>query len=220
MALPASLTLINSGAFHTTKIESIDIPEGVEIGSSVFSCCYNLKPIKLPQSLTVIRGALLSNCMSLTEITIPESVTAIEKEDFYGCKLTSPVLPAGLKTIGNEAFAFCSALTDVRFSNSLKKIDSSAFYDTKITSVVEIADYAFHDSADLEIVTFDGVEIEMDKKGYVFSGCPSLKTINVPVKKLTYYKRKIDKDLHGLLLDPKPSKPAKKAPVKKAACES
>lgn len=126
VALPASLTLINSGAFHTTKIESIDIPEGVEIGSSVFSCCYNLKSIKLPQSLTVIRGALLSNCMSLTEITIPESVTAIEKDDFYGCKLTSLVLPAGLKTIGNEAFGFLP-LTEITIPASVTQIGEYVF---------------------------------------------------------------------------------------------
>lgn len=126
VTLPASLTLINSGAFHTTKIESIDIPEGVEIGSSVFSCCYNLKSIKLPQSLTVIRGALLSNCMSLTEITIPESVTAIEKEAFYGCKLTSLVLPAGLKTIGNEAFGFLP-LTEITIPASVTQIGEFVF---------------------------------------------------------------------------------------------
>ena len=74
---------------------------------------------------------------------------------------------------------------------------------TVSASVVEVGNYAFRDNAELETVTFEGLEIEMDKEGWVFAGCPSLKTINVPVKKLAYYKKHVDKELHGLLAESK-----------------
>lgn len=46
-----------------------------------------------------------------------------------------------------------------------ERVEEKAFYSNKDLKSIVIPDYAFHDSADLEIVTFDGVEIEMDKKG-------------------------------------------------------
>jgi len=70
-------------------------------------------------------------------------------------------------------------------------------------SVVEVGNYAFQNNADLETVTFEGLEIKMDKEGWVFAGCPSLKAINVPVKKLAYYKKHVDNELHGLLAESK-----------------
>lgn len=126
VTFPSSLTLINSGAYCKTKIENVDIPEGVEIGNSVFSSCYDLKSVKLPQSLTVLRSYLFDCCISLAEIAIPEAVTAIQKEAFYGCKLTSLELPAGLKTIGDEAFAFLP-ITEITIPASVTQIGEFVF---------------------------------------------------------------------------------------------
>ncbi len=94
--------------------ERYSIQQGtLEIGEDVFSSCYSLKTIELPQSLQKIGGRAFADCFSLTEITLPEGLHIIGEEAFYGCQFLKEInLPAGLSAIGNKAFANCPSLTE------------------------------------------------------------------------------------------------------------
>ena len=186
--LPASLKKIDSCAFYDTKITSVVIPAGLlSVDCLAFIGC----PI---ESLAVEEGNAYydsrDNCNAI--------IKTFNNQLVRGCMNT--VIPQTVTSINMMAFDNCPGLKQI----------------TVPASVVQVGDYAFRENDDLETVTFEGSEIEMDKEGWVFSKCPSLKAINVPLKKLAYYKRKIDKELHGLLVEPKPAKPAKKATAKKS----
>ena len=72
--LPATTKVIGSNSFYNSKIESIDIPNGItEIGDEAFS-----------------------NSSNLFYISIPSSVTSIGKNIVYGCNLRSANATKGI----------------------------------------------------------------------------------------------------------------------------
>lgn len=54
-------------------------------------------------------------------------VTVIDREAFYGMKMTSLVLPDSVVEIKDSAFENCDRLRDVYLGNNLKKVGNSAF---------------------------------------------------------------------------------------------
>jgi len=146
------VTAISEGAFRSSSLSSIVIPEGVTyIGSSAFGYCDSLTDVTLPQSLRAIdqrafeeceslvsivlpdgltslgRGAF-EWCYSLESVNIPSGLTTIPASAFIGCsELTELVIPEGIKTIEEYAFSECSALTGVSLPASLTSIGSNAF---------------------------------------------------------------------------------------------
>lgn len=237
VVIPDSVTEIGSEAFaFCSALTDVRFSNSLEkIGLGAFREC-PISSINLPSSLKKIDSSAFYDT-KITSVVIPAGLLFVDRLAFFGCPIESLVVEDGnayydsrdncnaiIKTFYDKLIRGCM---NTVIPPTVTSIDVMAFGKcpglkqiTVPTSVVEVADYAFHDNEHLETVTFEGVEIKMDKEGLVFSKCPSLKTINIPVKKLAYYKRKIDKDLHGLLVEPKPSKPAKKAPAKKTACKS
>ena len=75
LTIPATLTRWPEGFFTGTKIESIEIPEGVtEIGDRCFQSCDKLKYIKLPSSVKKIGENIVEGCSSLVTLSIPSGV--------------------------------------------------------------------------------------------------------------------------------------------------
>lgn len=92
--------LIADYAFKESSVESLVLPEGLEIiGNSAFVWCYSLKNITLPESLKVIGKEAFADCSKLTEISVP----------------------AGVIEIGDNAFYNCSSLTDIYFGAGEKE---------------------------------------------------------------------------------------------------
>lgn len=98
------------------NIRAIDMSETnlTEIWSYMFSGRSNLKSVKLPKGLKVIRYDAFNYCTALTSITFP----------------------ATLQTIESEAFRYCNNLSEVTFNEGLQTIDWAAFYHTALTEVV------------------------------------------------------------------------------------
>lgn len=66
-----------------TKIDKIEIPNNiVEIQSSAFADCKELKEVVIPNSVTSIGNSVFHNCPNLTTITIPSSVTEFGEDIF------------------------------------------------------------------------------------------------------------------------------------------
>ena len=111
---------ISSTAFgNCTELKSIEIPDTVTyIGDYCFSGCNRLQKIKLSKKIQTINQRLLQGCSSLTEIEIPEGVKSIGYAAFISCnKLTTITLPASLTSFNGTAIAGLSRLTEVKVAD-------------------------------------------------------------------------------------------------------
>ena len=95
--IPSTVRKIGSGAFSSTSISHIHLPEGLEI----------------------IEDNLLSYCRSLIDtITIPSTVTQIKSRAFAECnQLTAIILPESLQEIQDGVFENCHSLDYIRCMN-------------------------------------------------------------------------------------------------------
>ena len=102
-----------------------------EDGVNYFGTIYN---IKTDRAWASIRPA--DKIESDREVIVPSQVeyegksypvTVIDREAFYGMKMTSLVLPDSVIEIKDSAFKHCDRLRDVTLGNNLKKIGDYAF---------------------------------------------------------------------------------------------
>lgn len=98
---------INKSAFYKSKLESIELPEGLEkIGNNAFLQC-SLKELKIPNSVTHIDDGAFQECSNLMELEIQGNVAYIGRQAFYSCpKLKKLTLPACIKDATIESKAF------------------------------------------------------------------------------------------------------------------
>jgi hypothetical protein len=116
--------------------------------------------------------------------TISNSVTSIEGASFYGCGLSSVVIPNSVTNIGYAAFEDSSFLTSVTIPNSVTSIGVEAFYScislTNVTipnSVTSIGDDAFG-FCGLTSVTIPNSVTSIG--GFAFEDCISLTSVTIP----------------------------------------
>ena len=163
-----------------TLTDGINTYEVVSLGG--FNRYYDLKFIKLPETLIGLENEAFAYCSALSKITIPANITKIPQRAFTWCEsLTEVTLPAGLTELGATCFGFCANLSKVNFEDlvALQKIltyafDGSAITDVIIPSTVDaILDHAFGDIESLRTVTFIGTDpskIELHKDAFKDSG--------------------------------------------------
>jgi tetratricopeptide (TPR) repeat protein len=97
-------------------------------GDDLFSDCYRLTSVTIPNGVTKISNGLFYNCFSITGVTIPDSVTAIGSSAFRGCYgLTGITIPASVAAIEEAAFSDCSGLTDVTIASGVIAIGNDTF---------------------------------------------------------------------------------------------
>ena len=69
ITIPSSVKSIGMGAFSSSGLESVDIPNGVtSIGDGAFSSCQKLTSVTIPKSVISIGRCALSGCYNLTDI--------------------------------------------------------------------------------------------------------------------------------------------------------
>ncbi len=188
--------------FNKSMTEIISYPEGKEGGYVI------------PDGVKKIDSYTFRNCIGLTSVTIPDSVTEIESERFKGAfsgctGLTTITIPNSVTTIGNYTFSGCIGLTSITIPDSVTEIKEGAFQGcTGLTSikigngVTAIEDYAFLDCAGLTSITIPDSVVKIGSNNYsiksasvVFSGCESLKEINVNEHNKNY------KSIDGVVFD-------------------
>lgn len=166
--LPNSLEKIGYRAFHACKITSVTVPEKISVlESGVFSCCFDLTSVTLPEGLKTI-GSLeqyssgpFQHCTSLKTIELPDGVELLGNTAFGQSGLTEITLPESLKTIGDGAFTGCADLKEIKWNNNLETVNSNAF--ARCTGLTEVEIPA-------GIAHFDPA---------AFRNCPSTCTIKV-----------------------------------------
>ncbi len=158
---------IANGAFARTELQSILIPEGVEIlATGVFSGCGYLEEVMLPETLVSIGRQAFSECTSLSRIDLPDGITKLEYGTFLGCTSLFRVnLPTHLTVIGEMAFSGCEKLKNIAFPRELSVIEREAFADcSSLVSIVlgnlqSIGDGAFRNCEKLETFAMADAEI-------------------------------------------------------------
>lgn len=161
---PYTVTSVGGRRDHpfSRTVESIIIPEGVNVDGEAFFECLNLRRVVLPTSIKTIEVEAFARCENLTEINIPE----------------------GVERIGDSAFWYCSNLTSIDLPQSLLAIDNCAFDRANLSSVIipngvtEIGNGAFCDNPNLTYIDLPNSIEKIDR--FTFSGCKSLKSIYVP----------------------------------------
>lgn len=165
MQFDGNITSIPDDAFSGSKLESINIPDGVtSIGRNAFNGCEQLKSVTIGNNVTSIGYYSFNKCKSLTNINIPDSVTSIDSYAFAECSMASITIPDSVTTMGDRVFYRCKNLKNVTIGNNVTSIGESAFYATNLTgitipdSVTTIGDYAFYDCSNLaSVILGDGI---------------------------------------------------------------
>ena len=198
--VPASVEVIEEGAFSCAHIESIYLPEGLkEIGDRAFYECNDLYSIQIPESVQKIGDEVFRSCDSLYEIAIPNNTEIIGTNPFAYCKnlssiYVSPEHPT-LATIDGVLFSkpdrklicypFAFEAETYAIPQGIQIIGTYAFSGcdsvAKVIipdSVHHIEDSAFADCDSLnDVVIPDSVD-EIGKRA--FSSCGKLSSIVIP----------------------------------------
>ena len=102
---PRTIWLVDNTFRGCTALESIEIPEGIEvIGYSAFEGCTSLKTVKIPNSVEEIRRGAFAGCKSLESITIPAKgrLQEIELYAFHQCEnLKTVTIPGSIELLDN-----------------------------------------------------------------------------------------------------------------------
>lgn len=131
-------------------LSQVILPDSVtEIGKNTFEKCYNLKEVKLSNSIKIIPDRVFSECgvilqkrttnaklddyaySGLKKVTLPQNLTDIGNNAFYKCysfDFENGQLPGGLQKIGDYAFSECASLSKLVLPYELKSIGNYAFY--------------------------------------------------------------------------------------------
>lgn len=161
--LPDALLVLEDGAFESTDLRHITLPEGLQtIGHSVFQNCANLEAIHLPASVQSM-GRIL--CLP-DIVTVAEDNPYLKMQDGFLLSKDGTILywavstilegtltiPDGVKEIQGELASGNvnpGAITAISLPASLEKISDGAFQSTNITTVAlpaalkEIGERAF-----------------------------------------------------------------------------
>ena len=168
------------------------------LGSELFSYCYYMTSVNIPEGVKTIGYRTFYDCNALTSIVLPDGVKHIGNGAFYSCdNLTSVTLGSGVTTIGDEAFRECYNLPSLTLPDGVNQIGSYAFCNCGTlntinipSGVTAIADNAFQYCGSLREVTLPEGITSIGSRA--FYQCGSLKTINIPsgvtaIKNRTFY---------------------------------
>lgn len=131
------------------SLSNIIMTQGCTIGQqNVFSTCYSLKSLILPETTSSKNSFAYNGVFSnsnLEKINIPSGVLTIEQTVFAGTKLTKLDL-TGVTTIRDRAFSGCTVLKEVLIPD-VTSLGASVFENTQIeyltipSSIATMTDY-------------------------------------------------------------------------------
>ena len=122
------VTGIGDNAFAYTHITSFTLDRLIDFGQSVFSSCYELTRVSLPEGMKELPDHTLYGCIKLADIKLPSSLTFIGSGTFADCKALKEIdIPAGVTALGRSTFSGCTALERVTMGDQVKEFDICCF---------------------------------------------------------------------------------------------
>ena len=130
--LPNSASCIGSETFgDCLSLKFIQFNQQITTNSyyyGIFSNCFSLESIEIPNSITVILSDMFKGCINLKDVKLPDNITRISDYAFYGCsKLPSIALPEKLETIEGNAFSGCTSLKEITLPANVNTLDENVF---------------------------------------------------------------------------------------------
>ena len=197
VTLPKSLRHIGPGAFSSTGMSKILLPENI---SGFSGTSFGLLEVTLsPDNKFLIQhkdGSITTNGKEKTLLyvpktlqgtyIVPEDVTTLPHAAFYYCKnLKSIKLHNGIKSIGPSVFNSCASIRVMQLPAGMTLIPGSLFqhcsslrYVTIPDTVKVIGDLAFFGCHQLDDVQLPAGLTRIG--GQAFQGCASLRKIKLP----------------------------------------
>ena len=130
----SQLVTIPDSSFSYTNLQSIELPDSVNIGRTAFQDCEALKTVIIGENATIGESAF-SGCISLESITMGDNVT-LATSCFSGAdKITQVIIPDGTTSIPGYAFTSCDLLTTVTIPASVTDIYYRAFRSCPISTI-------------------------------------------------------------------------------------
>lgn len=126
------VTDIGFNVFYNTKIETVIMPNTIEvISSNAFVSAAKLKKVVLSKSLKFIGSRAFYRCTSLEEVNIPYSLMSIGTQAFAQCLKLKKIefLNKNIR-IASEAFSSCIELEYVSIPNDISYLGEYAFLNT------------------------------------------------------------------------------------------
>ena len=177
-----AVTMIARDAFAGTSIESVVIPDSVNIVvARAFYGCDQLKTVDFGDGIIEIQEEAFYKCTALESIILPKNLETIGEGAFYGCTSATEIyIP---KTLTNWSagyqypiFGFCTALETLTIEDGLSVLEGAGSFCCASSlknlvipaSVKKIGDVAFHRATALESVTFlgDAPQVSENVFGY------------------------------------------------------
>lgn len=111
--------------------------------TSTFSNCHLLRSVHIPDGVNV-GYAVFSHCWLLEDVVLPQTITTIASQLFYYCRLLRSVkIPKAVKSVGANSFNNCTLLVEIDFSDceSVPTLENTnAFSDISSTAVIIVPD--------------------------------------------------------------------------------
>ena len=203
------VTGIGDNAFAYTHITSFTLDRLIDFGQSVFSSCYELTRVSLPEGMKELPVNTFNCCLTLAEIQLPSSLTFIGSGTFADCKALKEIdIPVGVTALGRSTFTGCTALERVTMGDQVKEFDICCFCncpmlkDLYIPKQLERVGLAcFQYCSSLQRLVFPASMLQIESQAfdkctalqevtfsdsvetipdYCFSDCSSLKVFQMP----------------------------------------
>ena len=137
VVLPEGVEEIQSSAFESSNIRTINLPNTLKIiGDNAFMVCSLLRNIVMPNSVMSLGGHVFS-ASGLETVVMSDSVKVIPYGAFQYCqRLRSYTGGSSVERIGEYAFSVCGSFAkNLVFPSTLKVIENMAFLSTNIQTV-------------------------------------------------------------------------------------
>ena len=183
-------TITITGYTGSDSVVSIPAKMGslpvTSIGSGAFSST-NITSVRLPESVTSIEEMAFYGCRNLASITIPGNVTNIGAGAFNSCFcLTNVEIPASVSSIGDYAFFCCTNLAAINVAAANPHYSSAAgvlFNKDKTLLMQFPAGKAGSYSIPATVHTLADEAFGMNDDGqypFPYAGCPGLTNLTLP----------------------------------------
>ena len=167
VVVPEGVRLIAKGAFQGGEVETVVLPQTLEIiDAEAFASCRKLKSVLgAPEALEIVGDSAFANCSSLERFDWPKNLQVIGKSAFSHCGLTSAEIKS-VRRIGEYAFQYCGKLTTLSAPSETREIEAGAFFGTKLTTFKIPRDLETLQAGALDCLSLEKIEIEEGNKAF------------------------------------------------------
>lgn len=183
--IPMGVRAIGPGAFEGSGIETVTIPDYIEIiGDAAFHNCKNLREVNIKSGVNSIGNSAFASCDKLSIANIPDSVNRLG----YGVFADDTSLKSISLGPDSKFFFNDGALYNKDSTELIQYLSGSQALDYEMPfSVKNIYKYAFWGADNLEYIRVSNNVSFIP--AYAFSGCHALKCVLLPesVKRVDDY---------------------------------